>query len=136
MQEGKIDFATIEVAGKIYWAGGRTGGSCSFYESCVVEIRDVATGNSTIEHLFRPASWWIDSGQNAVVKDNKIIFYRAYGNDTNKFDIYDIITKTWRIGVLPVSIEEASIISVNNTIYIAGGKVNGVFSTQVWKLEF
>jgi len=135
MQEGKSRFATIEIAGKIYWAGGGTGNSCN-YNSCAVEIRDVATGNSTLEYLFRPGYWSIDAGQNAVVKDNKIIFYRAYGNDTNKFDIYDIITKTWQIGVLPVSIEGASIIAVNNTIYIAGGKVNGVFSSQVWKLEF
>jgi hypothetical protein len=30
----------------------------------------------------------------------------------------------------------AAIISVNNTIYVAGGKVNGAFSDQVWILEF
>ncbi|MGE5106935.1 MAG: hypothetical protein ACM3H8_05295 [Sphingobacteriales bacterium] len=29
----------------------------------------------------------------------------------------------------------ASIISVNNTIYVAGGYVNGILSNQVWKLE-
>lgn len=43
---------------------------------------------------------------------------------------------TWSIGVLPQNIEGASIISVNNTIYVASGYVNGVLSNPVWKLEF
>jgi N-acetylneuraminic acid mutarotase len=54
----------------------------------------------------------------------------------NKFDIYDITTNTWSIGVLPANIYGSSVISVNNTIYIAGGYVNDVLSNQVWKLEF
>jgi Kelch motif protein len=31
---------------------------------------------------------------------------------------------------------ESSVISANNTIYVAGGFVGGGFSNQVWKLEF
>jgi len=57
----------------------------------------------------------------------------------NKFDIYDVTTKTWSIGLLPVNIIGASIISVNNTIYVAGGQTeDGLYipSNQVWKLEF
>jgi len=50
--------------------------------------------------------------------------------------VYDIATNTLSIGVLPVTIEAASIISLNNTIYLAGGLVNGALSNQVWKLEF
>ncbi len=57
-------------------------------------------------------------------------------NARNKFDIYYIATNSWSVGVLPVTIYGASIISVNNTICVAGGKVNGVLSKQVWKLEF
>jgi hypothetical protein len=103
-----------------------------------VEIIDVNTGTSVIEYLSRPAKWYIDFGQNIVLKDNKIIFLRFDGgSDADKFDIYDINTKTWSIGVLPQAIaRDASVISVNNTVYIAGGFVNGVLSNQVWKLEF
>ena len=59
-----------------------------------------------------------------------------YSSRSNQFDIYDAKTNTWSIGVLPFSIEGASIISVNNTIYVAGGMVDNVFSDKVWKLEF
>ena len=56
--------------------------------------------------------------------------------NNNKFDIYDISTKTWSIGVLPMSLDMASIFSLNNTIYIAGGYRNGQSSKEIWKLEF
>lgn len=118
----------INVTDKIYWASG-----------CTVEIKNANTGNSSIAHLFTPGGWITDEGQNVVVKDGKIVFFRHTGNSADKFDIYDIATNTWSIGVLPVNIIGASIISVNNTIYVAGGAVNGSFSNlsnQVWKLEF
>ena len=73
----------------------------------------------------------------AVVKDNKILFLRngdLEGSD--KFDVYDVVSNTWSIGVLPYKIGGASIISVNNTIYVAGVSINGVLSNKVWKLEF
>ena len=117
----------ISVADKIYWNSG-----------CTVEIKDVNTWSSSIAYLSKPGTSIFDLSQ-PVVKENKIIFFRKW-DGCNKFDIYDIATNTWSIGVLPVSIEGASIISVNNTIYIAGGTVNptGYFNPgdQVWKLEF
>lgn len=137
LKEGKLHMAAIAVDNKIYWAGGLSGNySSGSHTSCLVQVMDANSGNSTTENLFKPAGWWIDNGQNAVVKDNRIIFYSSYGRDANKFDIYDITTNTWSIGVLPETIEQASIISVNNTIYLAGGKVNGVLSDKVYKLEF
>jgi hypothetical protein len=136
MMQGKLNHASIAVGDKIYWCGGATGSFPSITSTCSVEIKDVNTGNSTIQNLFAPGRWSIDGGQNAVVKDNKIILYSSSGRDADKFNIYDIASNTWSIGVLPVKIEEASIISVNNTIYMAGGKVNGVLSDKVWKLEF
>jgi N-acetylneuraminic acid mutarotase len=136
MMQGKLNHASIAVGDKIYWGGGATGSFPSITSTCSVEIKDVNTGNSTIQNLFAPGQWSIDGGQNAVVKDNKIILYSSSGRDADKFNIYDIASNTWSIGVLPVKIEEASIISVNNTIYMAGGYVNGVLSNKVWKLEF
>ncbi|MDQ6609303.1 MAG: PKD domain-containing protein [Bacteroidota bacterium] len=131
MMEGKLQHAGIAVGDKIYWAGGTTGYyNASLHESCLVEIRDVNTGSSLAQYLSSPGS------RIAAVKDNKIVFIRVHGNDTNKFYIYDIATNTWSIGILPVNIDGASIISVNNIIYLAGGSVNGILSDKVWKLEF
>jgi hypothetical protein len=121
--------AGIAIAYNIYWAQG-----------CDVEIRNEITGNTSLANLFSPGGWAVVEGQNAVVKDNKIVFFRHnYNTGSDKFDIYDITTNTWSIGVLPQKIYGASIIAANNSIYLAGGTVNGSItniSNQVWKLEF
>ena len=119
--------AGIAVSEKIYWAQG-----------CAVEIKDVNTWNSSVSFLFKSgASWIIDEGQNIVLKDGKLVYFRHSDAIPDKFDIYDISTNTWSIGILPQPVPKwASIIAVNNTIYIAGGAINGVLSNQVWKLEF
>ncbi len=69
-------------------------------------------------------------------KKDTLVFFTGAGYEKNKFDIYAINSNTWSIGLLPVHIEGAAIISVNNTIYVAGGKVNGGLSKQLRKLEF
>ena len=120
--------AGIAVADKIYWAAG-----------CKLEIKDVNTWNSSSDNLFTQGAWFNNLGQNAVKKDNKIIFFRHYADDASRFDIYDISSHSWSIGVLPVNIKATSIISVNNTIYVAGGWFNDDYSNlsnKVWKLEF
>jgi hypothetical protein len=124
--------AAIAVGNKNYWAGGN-GYPGSAAPSDQVEIRDMNTGTSSFACLFQPNAYF-----SAVQKDNKIIFFTgAWGGlIVNKFDIYDIATNTWSIGVLNQNIEGASIVSVNNAIYVAGGYANGVLSNQVWKLEF
>jgi len=131
--EGKMSFAAISVDDKIFWAGGVTGSNPQLSVSCAVEIRDVSSGNSSIQYLFGPAVWNLDAGHNAMLKNNTIIFCKNLGNNRDKFDIYDIQSNAWSMGVLPEPIPViASIISVNNTIYIAGGNL----SNQVWTLEF
>jgi len=132
--------AGIAVGTKIYWAGGLYKQPDDAFTN-LVEIRDVNSGSSTFSCLFQP-----DAFSSAVLKNNKIVFFTA-GEDMptrwtgappvhNKFDIYDITTNSWSVGVLPQSMYGTSIISVNNTIYVAGGFVNGVLSNKVWKLEF
>ncbi|KAA9040849.1 hypothetical protein FW778_02065 [Ginsengibacter hankyongi] len=120
--------ASIAVGNKNYWAGGY---NTTNETDEVVEIRDMNSGSSTFNCLFQPNAFF-----SAVLKDNKIVFFTGDGAEKNKFDVYDIATNTWSIGVLPQSITRAAIISVNNTIYVAGGDINGVLSNQVWKLEF
>jgi N-acetylneuraminic acid mutarotase len=139
----KADMGSIAVANNIYWAGGTTGTVTysppvnNVTLTCSVEIKNVNTFNSLIDHLFMPGRWMPISGQNAILKDNKIVFLRIGNNLVgDKFDIYDITTNTWSVGLLPVNIGDASFISANNTIYITGGSLNGVLSSQVWKLEF
>ena len=133
----KAFFAGIRVGNKIYWAGGDDE---SGKPSCKVEIMDVATQTSSQAFLFHPFNYVINEGQNAVVKDNKIIWFATpdplNGNHTDKFNIYNTVTNTWSIGLLPFRMSGASIISVNNTVYVAGGYVNGKMSDQVWKLDF
>jgi N-acetylneuraminic acid mutarotase len=135
LQVPRIYHSAVAVVDILYFGGGK---SSTYQSVCSVETLDVNTGSSTLMNLFDPASWSIDDGQNAVVKDNKIIFLRHNGGaNANRFDIYDTQTNIWTIGVLAQPIPAgASVISVNNTIYIAGGSVNGVLSNQVWKLEF
>jgi hypothetical protein len=132
LNESKFDFAGIAVLDKIYWAGGHSGDMLS--TSCLIEIRDVNTGSSSKEYLYRPAAFRVSYGQNAVVSNGKIIFYNS--DNSAEFDIYDIATGTWSIGVLPIPTQEASIIAVNNIIYFAGGRVNGAVTDKVYKLEF
>ena len=145
LQEARYHIAGITHGNKIYWAGGWKSESAPLpleNYSCVVEIEDLSTQTTSIANLNQPRSYFVNGGQNAVLKDGKIIFLNGsrylYSLDPakNKFDIYDPSTDTWSVGLLPVTIEATSVISVNNTIYVAGGMVNGVFSDKVWKLEF
>ena len=128
------------VGTKIYWAGGLYKQPEDAFTN-LVEIHDVDNGSSTFSCLFQPNAF-----SSAVQKNNQIVFFTA-GEDMprrwtgpppvhSKFDIYDINTNIWSIAVLPQTIYASSIISVNNTIYVAGGNVNGVSSKQVWKIEF
>lgn len=136
LSEPKAFFAGINVANRIYWAGGygRSGSP-----TCKVQIKDLVTRTSVNAFLFQPFSYVIQEGLNPVVKDNNIIWFATLdplnGNSTDKFNIYNITTGTWSIGKLPYKISGASIISVNNIVYVAGGSVNGKISDQVWILE-
>lgn len=136
LSEPKAFFAGINVANKIYWAGGDDE---SGKPSCKVEIRDLNTQTSSQAFLFHPFNYSITEGQNAVVKDHNIIWFATLdplnGIDTDKFNIYNTITKTWSIGLLPYKMSGASVISVNNTVYVAGGYINGKMSEKVWKLD-
>jgi hypothetical protein len=134
LEEAKYYTSGIVVENKIYWAGGV---ACSDFAMCQVEIRDLNTGRTTTNRLSKQAYFSRNFGQDAVVKDRKIIFYGSANSlEPDKLTIYDVATDTWFTGVLPVRLEAASIIAVNNTVYLAGGLLNDVLSRQVWKLEF
>jgi outer membrane lipoprotein-sorting protein len=108
------------VTNKIYWAGS----------GCSIEARNINTGTSTSAFLSKP-----DAGY-TVIKNGQMIFFRP---QSAQFDIYGLATDNWSIGVLPQPIPHgASIIAVNNKIYVAGGvPVNSnTLSNTVYRLEF
>ncbi|HEU4607116.1 MAG TPA: kelch repeat-containing protein [Chitinophagaceae bacterium] len=132
--------AGIAVGSKNFWAGGLYKQPQDPFTN-QVEIRDMITGASTFECLSQPNAFF-----SAVLKNNQIVFFTSdvdvpvYWTSNppvmNRFDIYNIKDNAWSIGILPVNIRSSSIISADNTIYVAGGYVNGVLSNKVWKLEF
>ena len=129
LQVPRVWHAAIAVNDILYFAGGF---STNSQPTCSVETLNTNTGARTLMNLSMPKGLLY-----AVVKDNKILFLRNDGlADSDKFDVYDIISNIWSIGVLPYKISGASIISVNNTTYVAGVSINGVLSNKVWKLEF
>ncbi|MEO5682985.1 MAG: kelch repeat-containing protein [Chitinophagaceae bacterium] len=126
------NMAGIAVGDKIYWAGGHTeppGRSLNR-----VEIMDTKTNSIATDCLFQRNEVFA-----AVMKNNRLVFFTgnsALTGAKNKFDIYDIGSNSWSIGLLFDGIQGASVISVNNTIYVAGGYVLGSLTNQLWKLEF
>jgi len=125
----------ISANNKIYWGGGFVSDAASpdGIITNSVEIRDLTTNATSFDCLSEPKAMLT-----AVRKDNKIIFFggQNYGTSNARFDIYDLTTNSWSIGVLPQNLLNPSIISYNNILYVAGGSINGVWSNQVWKLEF
>ncbi len=131
LQELKKFHAAVAAGNKIYWAGGRYSKvNNTLITSGQVEIRDVNTGISSF-HTIYPRSEF-----SAVVKGDYIVFFTARYGEGTYFDAYNFSTDIWLFGQLPKKINDAAIISANDTIYVAGGYVDGVLSSQVWKLEF
>ncbi len=125
----------ISANNKIYWGGGFVIDAASPDGNITnsVEIRDLATNTTSFDCLSEPKAWLT-----AVRKDNKIIFFggQYYGTSNARFDIYDLTTNSWSIGVMPQNLLNPSIISYNNILYVAGGTINGVWFNQLCKLEF
>ena len=128
----RASMGSIGANNKIYWGGGVIANpdpDILYVATSLVEIRDLTTNTTTFDCLSEPREQLT-----AIRKDNKIIFFGK--NNVTRFDIYDLTTNSWSIGVLPQSFYSASVISYNNIIYMVGSHTSGVLSNQVWKLEF
>lgn len=124
--------ASIAAGGKIFWAGGlkSLNGNQWIYNDNA-EIHDVNSGTTSSTCILARA------GFSAIQKNEHLVFFtRGIGGNGHQFEIYNTTSGEWSTGILDRTIEDAAIISVNNTIYVAGGRVNGVPSKEVWKLEF
>lgn len=137
LEQPKASHASIASGNKVFWAGGFFNYAANnFYPSNSVEIRDLNTGVSTHVCIIPKIM------STAVMKANDIIFFP--GNSYNgqysgsEFDIYHSATGKWSTGHIDREIYNATIISVNNTIYIAGGtdKSWGPYLKEVWTLEY
>jgi K319L-like, PKD domain len=130
MSKPKFGIAAMGMRGKILWAGGSTSDGLTNE----VEIVDLATQTTTFSCLFQPNSFgYYSLGK----KDTRLVFFVWNGEAKDRFDIYDVLSNTWTIGVLNQAITPSIVISVNDEIYVAGaaGNSNGYYN-QVWKLVF
>jgi N-acetylneuraminic acid mutarotase len=136
LQEGKLFFASAVDKKNIYWAGGVTGIiSTSAVQSLLVEIRDVETQTSSFSCLSNPIA-----GLNSVLFGENIIFFPGFPSwnvDVKTFDVFNLVSKSWSIGKLNYIVPNASIISVNNNIYVAGGNQSNIMTTpEVFLLKW
>ncbi len=140
LREERGAMGGIAIGNINYWAGGR---ELSFNQknipSDIFEVRDMQSSVSTYHCLFQP-----NNQPGVVQQGSRIIIFTSTpwhytyihpSMVTNKFDIYDIPTNSWYIGLLPMNIYDASIISLNNNLYVIGGIVDGSRSGTIWKLE-
>jgi len=137
MQKPRGAHASIYAGGRIFWGSGSTNdpvtGPGVLNE---VEMYDPASGNTSIACMI-PRSFL-----SAVASGDQIVFFTGDLNNStlaaNKIEIYNTTTNTWKTGLLDQSIMYSAIISVNNTVYVAGGvsNYNGTLSSKVWKLIF
>jgi cyanophycinase-like exopeptidase len=123
LSEGKFGHGAAAFNDKVFWAGGTTGSYPNLTPSCNVDIKNVKTGEVSIQKLSSPG------GGAAVIKNNQVIFYS--GGD--RFDLYDVATDKWSIVVLPAGFSGGAMISMNSSIYIISYTASAV---KVWKLEF
>jgi K319-like protein/Kelch motif protein len=137
LQQAKASHASVVLGDKIFWGAGIFNyfDPTSFFSNSV-EIRDLTTGVSSHICIIPKIN------PNGVATKDKVVFFP--GNlengmySGNEFDIYDPTTDQWSIGRISKEIYDATVISVNNTIYIAGGRntANGPYFAEVWRLEF
>lgn len=102
---------------------------------CKVEINDVSTQTTSWNYLSAPGIF------KAVLRNNQIVYYKMWPLE-GKFDVHDVNTNTWAVGTLPDHFLWPSVISVGNTVYVAGGCLYNFnntfdnFSDKAYILDF
>ncbi|HMK03568.1 MAG TPA: kelch repeat-containing protein [Ferruginibacter sp.] len=128
LSEPKANLGTVAVGDKIYWAGGKIGNTTT---TCKLEIRDVNTGDHTIMSMGIETMFNVNTADNIVVQDGKIIIPFQ-----NYFHLYDTQTNAWSRGTFPNSnYFYTSFFSYNNVLYVSGSLPGDNLET-VWKMNF
>jgi N-acetylneuraminic acid mutarotase len=134
LQEPRSGHVGVVSGNKIFWVGGANSPyQLGYVLSENTEIRDLNSGLSS-SVCITPKSRF-----SAVVKNENIIFFTGDVGSGTQFDIYNTVNGQWSTGVLNKTLKSATIISVNNTTYIAGGRGDnpwGPYYREVWKLEY
>ena len=135
LAEARSMISSIATVNKIFWAGGLKQNGVGWTGSNHVEIRDLNTGSSSYSCVFPKWSFSI------AKKNEYIVFFTGVSstepNSATQFDIFNTLTNEWSVGLLSIPVNYSSIISVNNTIYVAGGmNATGALYDKLWKLEF
>jgi hypothetical protein len=127
--ESIVHQGTLFLAGGYEFDGTNDGGKH-------VEIIDLTTGASSVECMISKI------GHTAIKSGDNLIFFTGYTEkidlrNGSVFEIYNTKTKEWSVGILNRAFYRAGIVSLNNTIYVAGGiDASGKTSDMLWKLEF
>ena len=131
-------FAGVFHDSKIYWAGGQVDDihAGDWDGTCIVEVQnsngqllESAYLSGTISHI------------GAYKKGNKILYLWGF-DGLNYFDIHEPAGNNWSIGMVSQSgIRTKTILAAYDNIYVAGGILDnggagGIYTSQVWKLEF
>lgn len=119
----------ISESDKIYWSGV----SWFQYEG-KVEVWITANGGITKSCLSYPRSYPC-----GLIKNGDITFFEPGVPEeiiSDRFDIYNPLTDKWSIGVLDHSISVPGVISVNNIVYVAGGKTSNGYTDKVYVLNW
>ena len=128
-------FAGIYHNSKIYWAGGQVediysgdwGGTCQVeVQNSNGQLVDSAYLNEDKSHI------------GAFKKGNKILYLWGVDPGLIHFDIHESSTNNWSIGLINQSglTFTRTILASYDNIYFAGGGGGGIFTSQVWTLDF
>lgn len=133
--------AAIAVNNKIYWAGGFNfgvdqSGNLSQLRRCQVEVKDLVSNSISSANLFKPVSSLV-----AAVRNNQIIFFPGAGDFSYFFDVYNVSTNSWSVGLINTGLRDGARFVYKNEIYVAGGYFgyyvgSDILNSQVMKLEF
>jgi hypothetical protein len=146
LTEPKAFHGGIYKDGKIFWAGGFPflEGSDADVPTCNVEVKDINTQASAFDHLYKP-----NYSIFACEINSQLAFIPLYEfrfGTVLKFDIYDVSTDSWSIGVvnqMPSYFLGSPWVVANNSIFVAGGSEYCPYSgtscqyhAEVWKIDF
>lgn len=130
LSKGRGLGAAIAANNRIRWGGGFVN-SGYFDETHTVETINLNDNSTTAECFCE------EKGNVTAVRRNDFVVFFG-GHSKNKFDILDIQTNTWAIGLLPANVQtnSGSIISHNDKLYVFNLTINGGLTNQVFRLDF
>jgi PKD domain/Kelch motif len=136
MDQKKANMPGIYADGKIFWCGGTAYITNNNYVgSNNIEILDLSSNQTS---YISPLCENIDgSDDRAVRSNNDILFFEGYDPPYQSvFLHYNLGTGILSSGLVKPGLTNFAVISVNNTIYLAGGFDNSISTDKVWTMKY